>query len=230
MSSIRHDTVIKVVIVEDHPLTRMGVKHALLDFDDIQLVAECDSVHSAIDASKKHAPDVVIMDIDLPDGSGIDAACEIRKLDESIRILIFAAQDEERLFMESLAAGASGYCVKGVLPDVLVLAVRSVHAGAIWLQSSIGDRVGQDYSRILTSERIEQCDSAKESLADPATLSERERQVLQLVVRGMTNREVARQLNISVATAKTHVRNILKRLGVSDRTKAAVKAVRLSLV
>ena len=137
---------IKLLLVEDDGLIRTGLLQTLKNFDII-IVGEAVTAKEAMDKSARLKPDIILMDITLPDCSGIIAAARIRKSSHAARVIMFSSDDDEELVRSSLAAGASGYCVKGMHLELLALAIRSVHAGAVWLDSAIATRVLADYSR-----------------------------------------------------------------------------------
>jgi len=235
---------IRVLLVEDHLLTRMGLRAILGKTSEIEIVAEAENGRDAIVEVGKHKPDVVLMDVGMPVMDGIEAASSIRKLYPEVNIVMLTAHDSDRDILAALAAGAGGYCLKDAVPERLYRAIRSVSAGDIWLDSAIASRVMKFYSQgsgsgpRASAEGGQQSGSSSQyaieekskfsELADP--LSPREMEVLSLLVDGLSNQEIADKLIISLATTKTHVRNILNKLAVDDRTQAAVHAMRRGLV
>jgi len=234
--------VIKVLLVEDHALTRLGLKTALKRTSDITVIGEAVNGQEAIDAAKALNPDVILMDVGMPVMDGIQAAKRIVAEHPAIRIIMLTQHDNDSDILASLAAGASGYCLKDVDTDRLYTAIRSVNAGDAWLDATIAGRVLKHYSS--ADNRTEgKPPSAPESVLPSASrkfeevdrplvepLSVRELEVLKLIVDGLSNQEIADKLFISLATSKTHVRNILNKLAVDDRTQAAVHAMRRGLV
>lgn len=242
--------VIKVLLVEDHTLTRMGLKTALKRTSDIDVVGEAANGEESVSAVDKLSPDVILMDVGMPVMDGIQATREILARSPSAKVIMLTQHDNDRDILASLAAGASGYCLKDVAPERLYTAIRSVNAGDAWLDASIASRVLRHYSK--QSDRSEQQEpeekaaatkSKEDAVASPVhenreemdrpfaePLSSRELEVLKLIVDGLSNQEIADKLIISLATAKTHVRNILNKLAVDDRTQAAVHAMRRGLV
>ncbi len=245
---------IKVLLVEDHALTRIGLRTALKRTTDISVVGEAANGEEAVSQAEQFKPDVILMDVGMPVMDGIQAARKIIERDPSIKIIMLTQHDNDRDILASLSAGASGYCLKDVAPDRLYTAIRSVNAGDAWLDASIASRVLKHYTQESTpapsneqsaprpalAQALEPVlspasDSAKEMSAFlgrplPEPLSPRELEVLKLIVEGLSNQEIADKLIISLATAKTHVRNILNKLAVDDRTQAAVHAMRRGLV
>lgn len=229
---------IKILLVEDHQLTRIGIKTVIARTDDLTVIAEASNGKEAVEAYKANSPDVVLMDVGMPVMDGIEASKTILASSPEAKIIMLTSHDNERDIAASLAAGAGGYCLKDVEPERLYAAVRSVFAGDIWLDSAIAAKVlKQQTSRAQTWEFtqkttpepvVERTVPVGNSLAEP--LSPRELEVLNLIVEGLSNQEIADRLIISLPTSKTHVRNILNKLAVDDRTQAAVQAMRRGLV
>lgn len=240
---------IKIMLVEDHALTRMGLKTALKRTKDIKVVAEASNGQEAIELAEKHHPDVILMDVGMPVMDGIQSAREILGVMPNVRIIMLTQHDNDRDVMASLSAGASGYCLKDIAPERLYMAIRSVFSGDAWLDAGIAGRVLKHYSAptphlsSLSTNRENSPSQGNPPPKNPAMksdmpelpvyaepISPRELEVLKLIVNGLSNQEIANQLLISLPTAKTHVRNILNKLAVDDRTQAAVHAMRRGLV
>ncbi|MBX9938390.1 MAG: response regulator transcription factor [Candidatus Obscuribacterales bacterium] len=279
---------IKVLLAEDHALTRIGLKTVLSRTSDIVVIGEAENGQDAIDKVQALSPDVVLMDVGMPVMDGIEAAGKLKVSHPHVNIIMLTSHDNDSDIFASLSAGAGGYCLKDVLPERLYTAIRSVNAGDIWLDSSIASRVVRLYSgsgaagpssstsnighsggsigtgssdhgvsvngtgsgaanvgsSFAGSERSSaeagqpSRDNASTSTFAhhaampelPEPLSPRELEVLSLLVEGLSNQQIADRLIISLATAKTHVRNILNKLAVDDRTQAAVQAMRRGLV
>ena len=237
---------IKILIVEDHALTRMGLKAALKRTSDIEVIGEATNGEEAIERAGSLQPNVILMDVGMPVMDGIQAAKKIIEQHPEIKVIMLTQHDNDRDIMASLAAGASGYCLKDVEPDRLYTAIRSVNAGDAWLDATIAGRVLRHYNGMGTPESKAAPELKEPSFAAPVSspkearvnfdrpapeaLSARELDVLRLIVDGLSNQAIADQLIISLATAKTHVRNILNKLAVDDRTQAAVHAMRRGLV
>lgn len=246
---------IKVLLAEDHALTRIGLKTVLSRTSDIAVIGEAENGQDAIDKVEELKPDVVLMDVGMPVMDGIEAAGKLRLSHPEVNIIMLTSHDNDSDIFASLSAGAGGYCLKDVLPERLYTAIRSVNAGDIWLDSSIASRVVRLYnsggfaaggSKAAANSASESPDTSAHHDAPraaahsthsfsnlpslPEPLSPRELEVLGLLVDGLSNQEIADKLIISLATAKTHVRNILNKLAVDDRTQAAVQAMRRGLV
>jgi DNA-binding NarL/FixJ family response regulator len=234
---------IKVLLVEDHALTRMGLKAALKRTTDIVVIGEAANGAEAVEKALSLKPDVILMDVGMPVMDGIQAATKIISTNPEIRIVMLTQHDNDRDILASLTAGASGYCLKDVEPGRLYTAIRSVNAGDAWLDAAIASRVLRHYSS-MTQPDVKPTEVIVESTKNqhqidlsttmdrpaPDPLSARELEVLKLIVDGLSNQAIADKPFISLATAKTHVRNILNKLAVDDRTQAAVHAMRRGLV
>ncbi len=230
---------IKVMLVEDHALTRLGLKAALKRTTDIEVIGVAGNGEEAVSMAQQLHPHVILMDVGMPIMDGIQAAQQIVSKNPEIRVIMLTQHDNDRDILASLAAGASGYCLKDVAPERLYTAIRSVNAGDAWLDSSIADRVLRHFKPAAPEHAQPTAAVAPAKPASPAhvsdrplvePLSAREMEVLKLIVDGLSNQEIADNLIISLATAKTHVRNILNKLAVDDRTQAAVHAMRRGLV
>ena len=225
---------IRIVLVEDHLLTRIGLKAVIERTSDLKVIGEAEDGEQAVRLVDELVPDVILMDVGMPVLDGIEASKKIREKHADIAIVMLTSHDNERDIFASLAAGAGGYCLKDVEPERLYSAIRSVVAGDIWLDSTIAGKVLKQYnsSSIGGAEHSAAQAPAKkdQNMSLPEPLSPRELEVLNLLVEGLSNQEIADKLIISLATAKTHVRNILNKLAVDDRTQAAVQAMRRGLV
>lgn len=224
---------IRIVLVEDHLLTRIGLKTVIERDPDFSIIGEAENGEVAVKKVDELRPNVVLMDVGMPIMDGIEAAKQIKKKNSEVEIIMLTSHDNERDIFASLAAGASGYCLKDVEPERLYSAIRSVSSGDVWLDSNIANKVLKIYTSqkggvaVGETARVSPATKQHPPLLDP--LSPRELEVLGLLVDGMSNQEIADRLIISLATAKTHVRNILNKLAVDDRTQAAVQAMRRGL-
>lgn len=230
---------IRVLLVEDHLLTRIGLRTVLERTNDIKVIGEAENGAIALELVRELKPDVVLMDVGMPILDGIEAARRICYENPQQRIIMLTSHDNEEDIFAAIAAGAGGYCLKDVAPDRLYTAVRSIHNGDVWLDSSIAHKVLGHYAaeKNVNVRPPKTQSTAKNGSAEvgdlpslPEPLSNRELEVLKLLVDGCSNRQIADRLVISLATAKTHVRNILNKLSVDDRTQAAVQAMRRGLV
>ncbi|WSB38822.1 response regulator transcription factor [Streptomyces scopuliridis] len=203
----------RVLLVDDHQVVRRGLRTFLEIQDDIEVVGEASDGAEGIARAEELRPDVVLMDIKMPGTDGIEALRKLRELDNPARVLIVTSFTEQRTVVPALRAGASGYVYKDVDPEALAGAIRSVHAGHVLLQPEVaGALLAQD--------------EPGSGQGRGTSLTDREREVLTLIADGRSNREIARALVLSEKTVKTHVSNILMKLDLSDRTQAALWAVR----
>lgn len=220
---------IKVLLVEDHTMTRMGISLVLEQAEGIELVAEADDGLTGVELARTHMPDVILMDIGLPAIDGIEATKRIKEFNEDSKILIFTSRDNETDVFACFKAGANGYIMKGSSPEQTTNAIRAVSEGTAWLDPAIAKLV---LSSLQQSVAIPPASGEINYKAGKNTygLTEREMEVLALIVEGLSNPQIADKLFITRATAKAHVHSILQKLYVDDRTKAAVTAMKEGLV
>lgn len=211
---------IAIMLVEDHLITRMGLRFALEQVRDLIVVAEAADGNIAVTTALQVKPNVILMDIGLPGLNGIEAAKQIKAKDATIGIVMLTSHSLDEDILAALAANCDGYCLKDVAADQLVNAIRTVHNGGIWLDPAIAKRVIKTF--------VEQ--KPITTPVNNSTLTDRELEVLTLVVEGLSNQEIAERLILSTETIKTHMRHLMEKLSVSDRTQAAVKALRTGLV
>ncbi len=236
-------TKIRVALIEDHDLTRLGIRTALQRNVDFEIVGEASNANDGLHILKTLQPDVAIVDIGLPDKDGIELTREAKSIAPGLltKILILTLRDSKEAVLAAFAAGADSYCMKDKY-DNLLEAVRHTHNGNAWIDPAIARIVLQQaqenpptsQSASGTNQFAEKSEFGKakdnEDTIEPYTLTERELEVLQLIVEGCSNAIIAERLYITVGTVKTHVRNILNKLCADDRTQAAVRALRSGLV
>ena len=215
---------INIVIVDDHPLFRQGVVDAISLEPDLIVVGEAESGEIAFDLINDLLPQVAILDVNLPGMNGLQITRKIVADKLSTRVVLLTAYDDIEQVIHSMRSGAAAYCAKYVKPEDLVDVVRQVAAGNYVVEGNILDKAGLE--RWLESKT----EGATRSYSDPGEpfhpLSNREMEVLSHLTRGMSNKEIATLLEISHQTVKNHVTSILRKLGVDDRTQAAVYALR----
>ncbi|MFF5706790.1 response regulator [Streptomyces sp. NPDC012794] len=208
---------IRVLLVDDHQVVRRGLRTFLEVQEDIEVVGEASDGSEGTDRAEELRPDVILMDVKMPGTDGIEALRRLRDLGNGARVLIVTSFTEQRTVVPALRAGAAGYLYKDVDPEALAAAIRSVHAGHVLLQPEVAETLL----------------AAQDDQSGPGgrggALTDREREVLGLIADGRANREIARALVLSEKTVKTHVSNILMKLDLSDRTQAALWAVRHGL-
>jgi two-component system, NarL family, response regulator LiaR len=206
---------IKVMIVDDHPIVRDGMKNMLLVFDDLEFAGEAENGRAALECLRESVPDVILMDIAMPEMGGIPATYAILELFPQVRIIMLTSYPEDELIQESLQAGALGFLLKNSSIETLANAIRSVYAG----QPVLAPEVMKALIRIKTG-----------PVKLGADLSQREQEVLALMAEGLSNEEIAEKLVISPATARHHVSACIQKLGASNRAQASALAVKLGLV
>ncbi|WP_411106228.1 response regulator [Streptomyces sp. cmx-4-9] len=204
---------VRVLLVDDHQVVRRGLRTFLEVQDDIEVVGEASDGEEGVARAEELRPDVILMDVAMPGTDGIEALRRLRELGNPARVLIVTSFTEQRTVVPALRAGAAGYLYKDVAPEALARAVRSVHAGHVLLQPEV--------AQVLLAQ-----EERSPAPGRSGSLTEREREVLALIADGRANREIARALVLSEKTVKTHVSNILMKLDLSDRTQAALWAVR----
>jgi DNA-binding NarL/FixJ family response regulator len=207
---------IRVVLADDQPLVLEGIKRVLDGAGDIDVVAAVTDGRQAIDAALRTRPDVAVIDIHMPILDGLAAAEQILALDSTVRVLVLTTFDPDEYVYRALRAGASGFLLKDTPLDELILAVRLVAKGGSLLAPSVTRRVIEEYAN-----RPSTPPSPDEAL--PA-LTSRERDVLAQITRGLNNAEIGRALHLSEATVKTHIRSMLLKLGLRDRTQLVIAA------
>jgi NarL family two-component system response regulator LiaR len=208
---------ISVLIADDHELVRRGLRAVLELEPDITVVGEAATGRQAVDAACRTKPDVILLDLRMPEMDGVVACRELRERCPDTRIVVLTAFDEDDEVFGVLSAGASSYVLKDISPEALVQTVRGVAAGRTILDASVAGRV---------------IEGRQPGAAEPAAdqLSRREVEVLELMAQGLRNKEIAKGLWISEPTVKTHVSHIIQKLGQTDRTQAVLHAIRKGLV
>jgi DNA-binding NarL/FixJ family response regulator len=197
---------IQVLIVDDHAVVRAGIKLLLVREDDMEPVGEAGSGREAIFEARSLKPDVILMDVVMPDGNGLEVIPTLLRERPETKILVLSMQDDPRYVREAFAAGATGYVLKEAADVEVVAAVREVAAGGRYVHPELG-------ARLIAAD----ADAARKAEEDP--LSDREREVLRLLALGHTNQEIAKQLFISVRTAETHRAHIMQKLRLTSRAE-----------
>lgn len=212
---------ISLMVVDDQTLVREGIKSLLALSDDVEVIAEASDGQQALDKLSKCAPDVVLMDIQMPVLTGIEAVKHIAQLNNPPPIIMLTTFDDHQLVLEAIQAGANGYLLKDVSLETLVSGIQTVHAGERLVQPAITERV----MRELQGKK-----SDFSSFTAPQTLTEKEREILRLMASGCSNKEISSMMFKSEGTVKNQVSNVLSKLGVRDRTRAVLKALELGLI
>ena len=212
---------IRVLIADDHAVVRQGLRTFLALQDDMEVVADAADGEEAVRAAREHAPDIVLMDLVMPNMDGVEATRRIASERPATRVIALTSFLEDDKVLPAVRAGAAGYLLKDVGPPELVRAIRTVHGGEALLHPAVAARVLEEVAA-----------PAPPAPAPPRSepgLTPREREVLALVARGLANKRIAQELGIAEKTVKIHVSRILHKLGVADRTQAALYAVREGL-
>ena len=218
--------IIKVAIVEDFKLTRVGLRCALNANEDINVVAECEDAPAGLRDIAREKPDVVLMDLGLPGMNGIEATVKVKEIAPKTKIIALTSHDREDEVVAALSSGASAYCLKDIDPDKLANVIRDVNEGVCWIDPMVSQLALNSFPK------VENIGFLPNKMHDEnmIPLTEREYEVLRHLVTGKSNTEIAKELIVSVHTAKAHVCSILQKMCVNDRVQAAVKAVKEGLV
>ncbi len=207
---------ITVLIVDDHSVVRQGLRTFLDLHDDIQVVGEASGGAEAIELAERLAPDIVLMDLVMPGINGIEATRQIRARDPGTKVIALTSFLEDELVFPALDAGVSGYLMKDLTPPELAQAIRTVHQGKADLHPEVARKLLDEFH-------------AQREVSPIPDLTQREVEVLALIAKGLTNREIAERLVITQKTVKAHVSSILGKLNLSDRTQAAIFAIKQGL-
>jgi DNA-binding NarL/FixJ family response regulator len=207
---------IRVAIVDDQAIVRTGLARILSPVDGFEVVAECADGRHAVDELPALRPDVVLMDVRMPDLDGIAATAQLRRLDEPLDVLVLTTFGEDEVLWGAIEAGAAGFVLKDSTAEDLIAAVRAVAGGAAWFDPAVAPRLLERYRRVVAP--------AARDAARLDLLTDREHDVLRLMARGATNAEIGTTLFVAEATVKTHVGSIFGKLGVRDRAAAIVFA------
>jgi two-component system response regulator NreC len=208
------------MLVDDHEIVRAGLRMLLGTQQDLEIVAEAGSGGEAVQLAQAHQPDVVLMDVTLPDISGVEATRQIGDLCPKVAILALTIHEEEHYYFEMLRAGASGYVPKRAAPEDLIGAIRTVHRGEAYLHSSVAVAVVRDIAQQGEA-------ATRRSLS---VLTVREREVLTLIAQGLTNKQIGQQLGISPKTVARHRDNIAEKLELSSRPELTRYAIQVGLI
>jgi NarL family two-component system response regulator LiaR len=204
---------IKVLLADDHVVVREGIRELIQDEDDMVVVGEAGNGEEAVEMVSQLTPDVVLMDIAMPKLNGIEATRQIKALHPSVSILILTAYDSEEFVFALIEAGAAGYLLKNVRGREVLNSIRAVHDGESVLHPAVTEK-------LLSRLQFEAGKKAKPEKVE--VLSQRELEVLNLGMEGLSNKEVAKELSLGIRTVQTHWRNIFNKLGVSSRTEAVI--------
>ncbi len=217
---------VRVVIVEDYKLTRVGLRSFLNEDQNIDVIGEAEDGEKGLSIVRRLKPDVVLMDLGLPGMNGIEATQQIKAFDDTIKVIVLTSHERDEEVIAALGSGANAYCLKDIDPGRLAEVIKAVADGAAWLDPAIAATA----LRLFPRPDSTALGVTKDPLDARAQLTERELEVLRLLVEGKSNTEIAKDLIVSVHTAKAHVCSILQKLYVNDRVQAAVKAIKEGIV
>jgi len=214
---------IRVLIMDDHPIFRRGIRWILDAAQDINVIGEAENGQEAIEMADRMAPDVVLVDINLPGMNGLEIARVIKRRDPRVRIIVLSVSEDDEQLFNAIKVGAAAYAAKGIAPEELMRIIRAVADGAYLINDTV---MGKPHvaARVLNQFR-ELASSGEEGSHLFAPLTSREIEILDCIARGMSNKEIASQLSISGQTVKNHITSILSKLQVNDRTMAVIFAI-----
>ncbi|MFC5597065.1 response regulator [Deinococcus cellulosilyticus] len=213
------DEKIRILLVDDHPVVRKGTRDLLESHDDLVVIGEAGDGQEAIDQAMKLSPNVILMDVSMPGMNGIEATKRIKALAPTISVLVLTSYDDDAYVFALLEAGAAGYLLKNAREDELIQAVRAVASGESVLHPSVAKKVLGRFAANTSA-------PAPTPANDVEALSPRELEVLRIAATGSTNKEIARDLEISPRTVQVHLANIFSKLGVGSRTEAVLYAIK----
>jgi DNA-binding NarL/FixJ family response regulator len=209
---------IRLIIADDHQIVREGLVALIEDEPDLQVVGQAATGRQAVRLARQHRPELALLDIAMPDMSGLEATRRIVTILPETKILVLTMHEEEAFFFEALHAGASGYLLKGVPSDELLNALRAVYEGGVYLSPQLAGNLVQDYLQHNIPPQLDD------------TLTPREREILTLIAQGLSNRDIANRLTLSINTVKTHRLHIYQKLDLRDRAGLIDYALRRGLL
>lgn len=211
---------IRVLLVDDHAIVREGLRHVLSAHENIEVIAEADDGREALELAERLLPDVVVMDIAMPNLNGLDATRLIVRRAPRVRVVILTMHENQQYFLQIVRAGATGCVLKRSMGRELITAIEAAARGETYFSPAMATKVMEDYRRLL--------EQPGEERLDP--LTEREREILQLVVEGQTNRDIADMLTLSIKTVQAHRANIMEKLDAHDRADLVKYAIRIGMI
>jgi two-component system, NarL family, response regulator NreC len=224
---------IKLMLVDDHDIVRTGLRSFLETQPGVEVVAEAKSGQQALEKARDAKPDIVLMDITMPDMDGMEATQKLKKLYPDCQILVLTVHADKQYFMKMLSVGASGYLTKQAAADELIAAIQAVAAGHVYLQPALARWLLEDYQQLAKRFSLPSAEDANGKDKDAVTLdilSGRERQVLELVGEGLNNYDIGKQLELSPKTIARHRERIMNKLNMHSRTELVKFAIRTGLI
>lgn len=217
--------VVRILIVEDHELTRKGIIYGLNKSEHLKVVAEATDGKEAVELYYKYEPELVLMDIAIPVLNGIDATKKIKEKYPDVKVIMLTSYSDKDKVFSSFSAGANAYCMKDIKIPGLIKIIEAVMEGGVWLDPQIACHIMQVIP-FLSQEST--TTPLKSSIK--VDLTSREKEILQLIANGLNNKDIASELSLSIYTVKNHVSNIINKLSVDDRTQAAIVALKEGLI
>jgi DNA-binding NarL/FixJ family response regulator len=217
---------IRVMLADDHALVRAGIRALLQNMHNVEVVGEAHNGRDALKLIEQLQPDVVLLDIAMPELNGLEVAARVSKEMPEVKIAILSMHADEEYVLQALRAGASGYLLKDSAPTELEFAINSVSKGETYLSPSISKRVVDDYLRRVSNSNVE----SKHEMSAFVQLTPRQREILQLIVEGNSTKEIAYKLNLSVKTVETHRMQLMERLGIKDVAGLVRYAIRAGII
>ena len=224
--SISATGVVRVVIVEDYKLTRIGLRSTLNEFENVTVIGEAEDAVSGLEIIQREKPDVVLMDLGLPGMNGLEATMKVKEVSPDTNVVILTSHERGEEVVAALGAGACSYCLKDIDPNVLSQVITSAAKGACWIDATVAKVALNLFPKPENISNLPKMDVTDAR----AQLTDRELEVLRHLVQGKSNTEIAKELIVSVHTAKAHVCSILQKLCVDDRVQAAVKAIKENII
>jgi two-component system response regulator NreC len=224
---------IKLMLVDDHDVVRTGLRSFLETQPGFKVIAEAKNGFQALEKAREAKPDIVLMDITMPDMDGIEATQQLKNLYPDCQILVLTVHADKQYFMKMLSVGASGYLTKQAAADELVAAIQTLAAGHVYLQPALARWLLEDYQQLAKAAMLPTQDEVTEKSKDTVTLdilSKRERQVLELVGEGLNNHDIGKKLDLSPKTIARHRERIMKKLNIHSRTELVKFAIRTGLI
>ncbi len=217
---------VRVVIVEDYKLTRIGLRSTLNEFENVTVIGEAEDAVSGLEIIQREKPDVVLMDLGLPGMNGLEATMKVKEVSPDTNVVILTSHERGEEVVAALGAGACSYCLKDIDPNVLSQVITSAAKGACWIDATVAKVALNLFPKPENISNLPKMDVTDAR----AQLTDRELEVLRHLVQGKSNTEIAKELIVSVHTAKAHVCSILQKLCVDDRVQAAVKAIKENII
>lgn len=215
---------IKILLADDHELTRKGIAYGLKTYSELNVTGDVENGAMAVEFVKQNQPDVVLMDIAMPVMNGIDATKKILELYPKIKVLMLTSINDKKEVAAAFQSGAHGYCMKDIHSETLLKVIKTIQEGAIWIDPKIANFV-LDILQTANNNSLPNIENANQF-----NLTTREKEILKLIAKGESNKEIAEELVLSLHTVKNHVKSIIQKFSVSDRTQVAIIALKENIV